>query len=60
MPARSMKYSNVVIINGKRFVRQAKLPRGAYPQKPLEEVLAKYGYGKPKHKDGKQHRNTTA
>ena len=33
---------NTVARNGKTFVRQAKLPRGAYPQKPLPEVIAPY------------------
>ena len=40
--AHNTKMSNVVVKDKKKFVKQARLPRGAYPPKPLEEVLVPY------------------
>jgi len=33
---------NIVTVNGKKFIRPARLPKGAYPQKKLKEILAPY------------------
>jgi hypothetical protein len=42
--------ANTILKKGKHYVRQARLPRGAYHPKPLGEVLSKYKSGKGEEK----------
>jgi hypothetical protein len=43
---------NIIIKNGKRFIRPARLPRGAYTQKSLKEVTEIYRKQKKKKEGG--------